>query len=461
MIKTQAKHIIHKLSVDFNSSDHQDSLGLKDQSMNFVKEIVLPALEEVLEELEDERVIRIDQLKLELNQIDAKHFKEDLRRQIISQFPKTLQTEIDQSAIEIKAQHSPLEAFDYFLQTGALPWWDTANSIQKIENAVLDLITNQEDAREKIKAIMLTANADRFAQQLSKDFVKAVFKLIRVPSEIWSLISDAQILLKDHFSPRLIRNKFIKNTILLFQHKNTESLTTQKVAYLVFEQLEPTLIKRTGKNLKSLFIRSNELLQNTAYTLMNEYTNKEPSKTPEKIFKKSINTAQHAESYYIKNAGLVLLHPFLTYLFEELEYTKGKSFVDEFQQQQAALALQYTLDPKDQFAEYELPLNKILCNINLGTPIESKLVQSEMLSLKTEQLLLSTIQHWPALKNTSIDGLRQTFLNREGKLSKKENGDWKLFVEYKAYDVLLSSLGWNYSLIKLPWMTNILWVEWG
>ncbi|MBK8553377.1 MAG: hypothetical protein IPL53_20865 [Ignavibacteria bacterium] len=71
----------------------------------------------------------------------------------------------------------------------------------------------------------------------------------------------------------------------------------------------------------------------------------------------------------------------------------------------------------------------------------------------------SVIKHWSALKNTSAEGLRNTFFLRAGKLTMNE-GECLLQVEQKSVDILLNKLPWGISMIKLPWMEDILKVEW-
>jgi len=57
--------------------------------------------------------------------------------------------------------------------------------------------------------------------------------------------------------------------------------------------------------------------------------------------------------------------------------------------------------------------------------------------------------------------LRQSFLMREGRLLRRESDDaWSLTVSTKAYDLLLDSLPWRFSTIRLPWMQTVLHVKW-
>ncbi|MFW6310568.1 MAG: contractile injection system tape measure protein, partial [Prolixibacteraceae bacterium] len=84
---------------------------------------------------------------------------------------------------------------------------------------------------------------------------------------------------------------------------------------------------------------------------------------------------------------------------------------------------------------------------------------NEQIKNEAESLLEAAIKNWPALKNTSPDGLRQNFLQRDGKLIKKEE-NYRLLIERKTQDILLDKLNWNISVVKLPWMKNLLHVEW-
>jgi hypothetical protein len=63
------------------------------------------------------------------------------------------------------------------------------------------------------------------------------------------------------------------------------------------------------------------------------------------------------------------------------------------------------------------------------------------------------------LRSTSPDGLRQAFLQRDGRLEYRDDG-WQLLVEGKAQDVLLSRLPWGFAIVKYPWMNGMLSVSW-
>jgi hypothetical protein len=78
---------------------------------------------------------------------------------------------------------------------------------------------------------------------------------------------------------------------------------------------------------------------------------------------------------------------------------------------------------------------------------------------EAKELLLSVIEYWAILKDTSAEGLQQSFLQRNGKLL-FDNNEWLLQVEQKPYDMLLQNLPWNITITKLPWMKHMLKTEW-
>ena len=167
------------------------------------------------------------------------------------------------------------------------------------------------------------------------------------------------------------------------------------------------------------------------------------------------------DAMYIDNAGLVIIHPFIQSLFETVGLFKSGYRNTEIDRL-APVVLQYVLRGDNHIKESDLPLNKILCGLAPATFLPCEVELSAGCIQACDELLSVVIGHWSALKNMSIARLRETFLQRKGKLVKSEMG-WRLYVEPKGVDMLLSSLPWDMdiSTIKLPWMDECLVVEWG
>ncbi|MGD2180621.1 contractile injection system tape measure protein [Lusitaniella coriacea] len=165
------------------------------------------------------------------------------------------------------------------------------------------------------------------------------------------------------------------------------------------------------------------------------------------------------EDIYIQNSGLVLLWPFLNRFFETLGLVESSQFIAPQTAYQSVLLLQYLADRSVDTLEHLLPLNKILCGIDLTESVEAHLDISEIDKDECNALLSATIQNWSALKNTSIGGFRQAFLQRSGIL-RSHHGDWLLQIEHQTHDILLDRLPWSIRVIKLPWMKRVLYTEW-
>ncbi|HEY4968096.1 MAG TPA: contractile injection system tape measure protein, partial [Puia sp.] len=172
-----------------------------------------------------------------------------------------------------------------------------------------------------------------------------------------------------------------------------------------------------------------------------------------------LNKTLEEEGIFLSNAGLVLLHPFLSSFFNRLGLLEDGRFIDPASQHKALHLLHYLATGKTEAAEFELQMAKTLCAFPSSGVTEMSVELNAAEIGEAGDLLIACIQQWEVLKNTSAAGLQESFLQRNGKLFSK-NGRIQLEVEKKSIDVLLDYLPWNLSLIRLPWMREVLNVNW-
>lgn len=165
------------------------------------------------------------------------------------------------------------------------------------------------------------------------------------------------------------------------------------------------------------------------------------------------------EDIYIRNAGQVLAAPYLPRLFSMLNLTEESAFTDRNAAERAVHLLQYMVDERCDSPEYQLVLNKILCGVKTGVPIARGINIMSHEKETIEVLIQGMIQNWKIIGNTSVAGLRESFLQREGRLQLKGDA-WHLSVEPKAFDMLLDHIPWSFSTIKHPWMERVIYVHW-
>ncbi|MCB1037622.1 MAG: hypothetical protein KDD47_27570, partial [Acidobacteria bacterium] len=173
---------------------------------------------------------------------------------------------------------------------------------------------------------------------------------------------------------------------------------------------------------------------------------------------------EEGEGLYVANAGLVLISPFLPRLFERLgllgEDESEERRLDGFDGASRAVhLLQYLVDGRTEAPEADLDLNKILAGWPLEEPVERAIEVSVIETEVAASLLGAVIAGWPNLGGTTVEGLQETFLRREGRLQRKEGG-WCLEVQRKTVDVLMETIPWSFSVVLHPWMERPLHVSW-
>lgn len=168
----------------------------------------------------------------------------------------------------------------------------------------------------------------------------------------------------------------------------------------------------------------------------------------------------------VSQAGLVLLHAYLPRCLDVLGlYPSGqRGPLADHLWPRAAAVLHWLATGQDGALECELGLIKPLLGrqdqhdehapLSHGLPTLLPHEREE-----ADALLRAVLGHWRALKGTSVAGLRESFLQRRGWLETR-GGASLLRVEPAPYDVLLGSLPWGMSLVRLPWMAQPLHVEW-
>ena len=164
----------------------------------------------------------------------------------------------------------------------------------------------------------------------------------------------------------------------------------------------------------------------------------------------------------ISNAGLVILFPFLPMLFMRLNMLSQdrRGFNSNESKVRAIFILQHLMASEDrEYDEKDLFLNRLLINYPFNEPLPKRMELNQDELNTIDSLLEAAKTNWEKMRNTSMRGFQEAFLRRAGFIEKTER-EWVLTVEERAFDILLDSIPWSYKLVRLPWMENILKVNW-
>lgn len=515
-------HIIRRqyLHVDLRGSE-QEALSLQIRLPEWCEQHLYPMLDRVLDRLVPEHEywslenLEIDVERIELSRLDSDLpvlVEQALDKALRRQWPKEpgeiaverisesqarhrteLASPIPSPAIQRHSRSENLDAaLAYFLKTGTLPWSFKPPQDSSLEQMLLDSWREQHpgECGTIQEALQSEIARMRLMRQFSESFVIDFLKWISPP--VHQLVRSIQSKLEASDLPsdiRKILSKRILQSAVALAPSSVPNLENDLIE-MVWRFLPRPIAEATGlktfveKNWPGSFAAKNQLPQSkhgtrTAPTrqvsdnsiaqsdqsFQDFYPVPETENSPGGLAHHVDDTSvqafrQHpeaAEGLYIENAGLVLLHPFLPQLFQALDIADYERIL---QAERALCLLHFLASGRTSAPEYELILPKLLLNIPLLEPVDSAVHLKQNEIDEAEALLAAVIRHWEVLKNTGIDGLRGSFLMRNGKITLREDGDWLLQVEGQACDILLDQLPWGIGAIKLPWMEPMLWVEW-
>ena len=162
---------------------------------------------------------------------------------------------------------------------------------------------------------------------------------------------------------------------------------------------------------------------------------------------------------YVRDAGLVLLAPFLPAYLDTLDLLDDGVFPSPAAQRRAVALVAHLASGRFAQAEPEMRLAKLLCGLDLDEPVEREITPSTDERAEADDLLRAVVSHWTAIGQTSPEGLRETFLARDGRLDRTDTG-WALTVERRGVDVLVDAIPWPLGIVRLGWMDAPLFVTW-
>ncbi len=456
MTKTQT-HIIKTQVLDLQLSSKENAFEQQTAFRDMFIHKLLPQLSDFFDEIAPPGLtLVIDHLEVDLGEIDLTKTDEHSLKIMAEKMKRSLIKQIDNLTQSRNPSIHPavlkgIRLLLFFLENGHFPWWQTHLNSNDFEQLILvDLKNSTADVKQLMKVFFRKILLSKNKNQLP--FKRLVFQFSdHTISEVLKVVFEQ----KSVFIP----NK--KTAAFRLQHWETTTLRLLKpIKETVQKKLKPHE-KQTEQN---KIIHSKEHVQNDGLKTKNTAKTTKEKEIMDTVKLEEVTSKKKAsarDGYYIRNSGLVIIAPYLDHFFTALNLMKNKTFICEAAQIRAIHLLQYLATFEEDTPEYDLILNKILCGISLEKPVLKSVQLTTIEKKEARNLLKAIVRNWPALKNTSPEGLQEGFLRREGKLiQKKATEKWVLQVEGKAHDILLGKLPWTYSMIKQSWMANMLTVEW-
>lgn len=506
MTNKEADHIINKEVFEFSYAEADQAFNLQremnDALLFRIHGIINSAFEESFSPAES---IRIEKLEIDLGEIPFTQLDNLMPSKLYGRLKEKLQMILPERKWSMDADEEietcdDVKTVEYFLLTGGLPWWEGKPNFFLFNETVKTILQNDP---EQIKTV-LSAHIHneiflkRLIYQSNNEVYQRLFELIpglnkliaTVEMVLYSCLNASFLLQKKEGqsentslaidAPQQVNGhvgSFRNKTVEEFWHEkqttfNKEILQqiielAKKKAFAVTEQklrsqLKEKILFTFGEMIElDKLEESMEQLISTDFCATFEKFKEETiaSELPDKLYSPDLSTLAFGEKILIENAGLVLLSAFLPALFNELNWIKDGKFINKESQFKGIFLLHYIATGETAAPEYTLQLNKLLVGLKLEEPIPFTVKLTDKEKGEADQLLNDMITHWKALKSSSIEGFRGSFLLREGLLSTK--GTHRLLqVERKGYDILLEHIPWSWRTVQFAWMDIYIDTEW-
>ena len=516
----EKKHIINKMYLELNTTSREQAYDIKDNLDVFLKEKILPKLELYFKDLDHSFTsdsIQIEKLDVDLK-FDGELSFDELEEALIKTIEKEVKKKISQQQGVQKEEESgfvsketsKFRSFFYFLEKGTTPWWEhqhpeTLFNDSEMEEVIgvsgfgdrlVNSIQHSNNRRRLIKQfpdkvliqILQKAFAttkyvitfdELFSQEMLSFFKEEIssremvweeiiiFLITREPKALYARLTNLQ---QQQNREERLRSFWIENTIKRLSETG-KLLEINSDNQNVNSSGSKSEIDDAIVNAKNLRDPKEDNLQEPPQNQdkkreVSEYLEEEELTATEKEFEIASNTdflrnneiqTTEEASYYIANAGLIVLHPYLKHFFEHCELLDK---TDELKNKELAAHLLHFLATKRQGQqEHQMIFEKFLCGIPIYAPISRNIELTEKQIQHCGDLLQATLDNWGVLKNASTDLLQHEFLQRPGKLF-LDGENPKVVIERKTQDILLDRLPWNISVIKLPWKDKLVFVDW-
>ncbi len=503
------RHVIKKQVLELKLATDKDMFRIQQKAGDYFYQHILPTIEKVLDGLTDgDHVIQIDKLEVDLGEMEWEESRqemstEDLYQKIEKEAKKIVQQILDQQYLSYRydkvsvvlekpiAQYA-FEQWLHYMRNGYLHW-----NVQDVNSEwrllVLEALATDYALITEIKELIVT-NANVLQRLINDHPVSFLVKLMEVLTAM-----EQQLLPQWVHEIDMVLSKGGKKLIQpdnrpsgkiagwIWQQYLTgavEGKTNTDIAKRILQQpvydkqwkevilfkddlsLVWPVLESVQNNISSDITGSleysakvEEAVKDLLHTERKENAPKNPGENELNKYATKGEEELPSGGIFAPHAGLVLLHPFLKHLFMHTGLTENGKFTGTEAQEKAVWLMHFIATGNTEAEEYQLVVPKILCGYPLEGSPDNGILLEETAKEEASDMMKAAIEQWKIIKNTSVEALREGFLQRKGKIYRK-NEDTCFVLETSAIDVLLDHLPWNLSIVKLPWRRELIKVEW-
>ncbi|SHF18406.1 hypothetical protein SAMN05443144_10656 [Fodinibius roseus] len=490
--------------MDLHLAERSKADPIRDRVSTICREQIIPALSEICDKLtENQEQLFLNRLELDLGVIPEDELEQVLVSKLVDTFEEQIKELILNSDIdsgmasltgkkeqgEDSTSRSRVDVLMHYFRRGTIPWWCPYPGTD-IRGWIEEQFS--EDARSFLSAIERELGSPAVRGRVIRHFSDAQFRRLfeaRQLTEVFRFYESVRQAVRSEPGQTSRSWKTIRNVFLdaLLERVGGTGSSPSTPSSSGSQPLSDAQKKRVVAGAVYLLVEEQGLSRKIidaiisdgppgislfsddewerAFDEFDSSSGSRPADTtkdpPPKADIPSGPTGAKEEDQFIEiqNAGLVLVWPYLNKLFEHLDFVEEGAFVSDPATHRAVHLLHFIAAGHEEGEEHKWPLNKLLCGLEPEGLVPEDIELSDREKEEAVAMVKSTIDHWKALKNTSVGGFRETFLQRQGILRSDPHG-WKVEIERITYDILLDKLPWPISVINLPWNEEVIHVQW-
>ncbi|HNW98471.1 MAG TPA: contractile injection system tape measure protein [Bacteroidales bacterium] len=479
--------LINRLAINFKYSDGIERGIALPLSQEYYETLIQPAIEKVFEKY-NQYDIRIEKLEIDLNNLSIEEIPfrltQFLEEEIIKYIRNNKPEDFKNPEINYQKKEPDLndktQAFIYYLKHAIIPWYYCGSDLFDISKITYDIFVRAEIKIDFIYNLLHIISGDKIALQrfyyltddeiLDKILVsitnateiKTIYEIITRSIEKLKRKQKEELrksffesIIRESYSGQMNMDKVIHTfTDIILQQPRSNVLKKEITTALIISSPEKriaSIMEIFSKHIseKRIFIKS---------MLYNQ--DEDISKLNDRYSTETFADSDTKKRIQITNAGLVILNPMIKNLFDALGFIdSGGKFKSENLRQRSVHILQSITGLPGKHYEHLLPLNKIICGMNMLTPVDPIFRIKKQERDEINDMIKAVLEYWSALKSTSVKGLQESFIQRKGTIEKSDK-DWILRVENTGIDLLLDELPWSINILNYPWNDYIIHVEW-
>ena len=326
-----------------------DGFALQNQLTEICHSRLIPTIGEILDQYAPVNThLVIDRLDIDAGTIEYPRLSDDLAPAVA----KALKKAIEKAAIQaienqmvkvsadsyiLNSQENILDVFIYFLSKGFLPWSYKLPAGKDLEQVVHDVILSdyQETVSQKyLQKLMVVLKSPlasrRLTLQLSEQFILLLIRKVTQKSDpvVSELIESVDFKINKSLSPEisgLLKKLILEKSVMQLAGHNripkidvmlevVDELEARPALQRIISEIFEPVLSGAGIKIRDGGSKKIHLKGEGTLNLKIEPIRDRLEENTSDLFTRGI---------FIENAGLVLLHPFLIYLFGELGIAKN------------------------------------------------------------------------------------------------------------------------------------------